>query len=139
MGKTMIARESVLLFLFLIGCAIFCRKDISKIMGAPFTYQDEYYDGIGSYFFPDGVYARYTRFNPYTGHYNANEILLGLHYKGISIREAWEIVAVRSSHYNPSLILLLKDRFQPIDTLQFRYSDKPKLTNEAKIRHYVFF
>ncbi len=141
MIKTMITPESAFLLLILIGSVISCNRDVSNIAGAPFTYQDEYFEGNDSYPFPDGVYAKYKVNSSTYRHYNADSILIATYYTGISILEAWDIVGLFGPNVYPApnLILRLKDRFQPIDTLKFSYVEKPGLGYKAKIRHYIFY
>jgi len=133
----------VLTFLILVGIIFSCNfYEDSRINNFPFYSHDEYFDGNGSYPFPDGVYVKYKHNRSHD--YNSAIILLSVDSTGVEILEAWSIRAIKKYPYTklyiyPNLYLLLKNREQPVDTTDFNYIEKPGLGTEANIRHYFFY
>lgn len=132
----------VLTFLILFSNIASCNfYEDSRINNFPFYSHDEYFDGNGSYLFPDGVYVKYKHNRSHD--YNSAIILLSVDSTGVEILEAWSIKMVTPPNSKvyvyPDLFLQLKNSEQQIDTTSFYFIDKPALSLEANIRHYFFY
>ena len=106
---------------------------------ALFSYQFEYFDGNGSYPFPDGVYTQYTDTRR-SSSYNPDSILAAAKKSGTDIREAWDIQFHHGPNTYPAamLFLLMRDSTQYVDTANFHLSNKPIVQAAADLKHYYF-